>query len=283
MMLELAIGDAYGAGLEYTDRTNIERLNDLSAYHLHPKWHIGNGKYTDDTQMSIAIAELLIAGKEWSRINLANKFVEVFKRDPRRGYAGGFYKFLKEVKTGKEFLEKIHPDSDKSGAAMRSSPIGIIPSTRQVIEYATIQAKITHDTHLGINAAIASALMAHYFIYHLGKKEDLGKFLEIKVAGNWDRDYLGEVGAKGYMSVEAAVSAIKQYDSLSSILKRCVDFGGDVDTVAAIAMGAASCSSEIKQDLPSNLIMRLENGRYGRNYLTEIDNKLKNKFGIKNG
>ena len=55
-------------------------------------------------------------------------------------------------------------------------------------------------------------------------------------------------------------------------------FGGDVDTTAAIAMSAASCSSEIKQDLPANLINGLENGQYGRDYLIELDRRLRNKF-----
>ena len=66
--------------------------------------------------------------------------------------------------------------------------------------------------------------------------------------------------------------------SLSKILKKCIDFTGDVDTVATIALGAASCSSEIKQDLPKNLFNDLENGKYGRDYLIELDKKLRLKF-----
>jgi hypothetical protein len=51
-------------------------------------------------------------------------------------------------------------------------------------------------------------------------------------------------------------------------------FTGDVDTVAAIALGAASCSSEYEQDLPTNLINNLEQGQYGREYLIDLDRKL---------
>lgn len=278
MILELAIGDAYGAGFEYVDETVVRNFNNLSEYRKHQKYNIGNGRYTDDTQMSLAIAELLVEGAEWTTLNIANKFVEVFKRDPREGYAGRFYQFLQEVKTGEEFLQRIHPESDKSGAAMRATPIGFLPDIEQVINYATIQAKLTHDTPLGINAAVASALMSHYFIYSLGKKENLGSFLESHVEGDWNQPWVGKVGDKGYMDVRAAVTAINKENSLSGILKRSIDFTGDVDTVATIALGAAANSREIKQDLPENLVRDLENGTYGRDYLIELDRKLKQKF-----
>lgn len=278
MLLELAVGDAYGAGFEYADESVVKRFNDLSGYRKHQKYNIGNGRYTDDTQMSLAIAELIAEGVEWTPLNIANKFVDVFKRDAREGYAGRFYQFLQEVNSGKEFLERIHPESDKSGAAMRAGPIGFLPDLRKVIECATVQAKLTHDTPLGINAAVASALMSHYFIYNLGDRKGLGKFLENNVDGDWSEDWTEKVGQKGYMDIRAAITAIKQKSTLSGVLKRCIDFCGDVDTVATIAMAAASCSSEIKQDLPTNLINELENGVYGKDYLISLDNRLKNKF-----
>jgi len=39
MLLELAIGDAYGAGFEYVDAEMIRRQNDLSGYVQHPRHH----------------------------------------------------------------------------------------------------------------------------------------------------------------------------------------------------------------------------------------------------
>jgi len=62
MLLELAIGDAYGAGFEYVDTKMILPQNNLSGYVKHPRHHIQPGSYTDDTQMSLAIAEALAAG-----------------------------------------------------------------------------------------------------------------------------------------------------------------------------------------------------------------------------
>ncbi|MEA5523040.1 hypothetical protein [Limnoraphis robusta] len=39
----------------------------------------------------------------------------------------------------------------------------------------------------------------------------------------------------------------------------------------------ASCSEEVTQDLPSHLFEGLENGRYGRDYIRELDKKLLNR------
>lgn len=61
MLVELAIGDAYGAGFEYAANWMVREYNDLSAYVQHPRHRIKPGCYTDDTQMSIAIVEAIVA------------------------------------------------------------------------------------------------------------------------------------------------------------------------------------------------------------------------------
>jgi ADP-ribosyl-[dinitrogen reductase] hydrolase len=276
MLLELAIGDAYGAGFEYSNE-NVAKHNNLSGYVRHPRHReILAGMYTDDTQMSIAIAELIIEDSEWTPLNIANKFLECFKRDERTGYSGNFYDFLKSVTNGEEFLKRIQPDSDKSGAAMRAVPLGVLSPIEEVKERCHIQAAVTHDTPDGIHAAQAAALMSHYFVYQLGAKADVGLWLEKQLpkTHQWNEDYKGKVKAQGWMSVRAAITAVKRNDSLSALLKDCIAFTGDVDTVATIALGAASNSPEYLQDLPQVLIDTLENRNYGRDYLLELDNKL---------
>jgi len=274
LLLELAIGDAYGAGFEYADVAIIHRYNDLSRYIQHPRHGIQPGCYTDDTQMSLAIAEAIVADDPWTLDMLAGRFIEVFKRDPREGYASGFYHFLLHVQNGEQFLRDMRPNSDKSGAAMRAAPLGIYPTLSTVIERCTLQAALTHNTPDGINAAVAAALMTHYFLYNLGHKKALGTFLETHVSGRWSTPWTGKVKAQGWMSVRAAVTAIISSDTMSTLLKTCIQFSGDVDTVAAIALAAGSCSPEIAQDLPSHLFDTLENGKYGREYLRRLDKQL---------
>jgi ADP-ribosylglycohydrolase len=143
-----------------------------------------------------------------------------------------------------------------------------------VIERCTIQAALTHKTPRGIHAAVAAALMTHYFLYHLGPKKELGLFLEKHVYGHWASPWTGNVKAQGWMSVQAAVTALLRSDSMRDVLKTCIQFSGDVDTVAAIALAAGSCSTEIAQDLPAHLFDALENGQYGRDYIRLLDTQL---------
>lgn len=275
MLLELAIGDAYGAGFEYVAPDITERYNDGKTYRKHQKHGLEPGCYTDDTQMSLAIAEAIVSEEPWTAENLAQRFVAAFQRDPRTGYAQGFYQFLVQTKSGAEFVANIRPESDKSGAAMRAAPIGVFASVEEVIARCTLQAKLTHDTPDGIAAANAAALMTHYCLYDLGPKAELGIFLDRTVpARRWSVPWRGKVGSKGWMSVQAAVTAVVAGNTMSDILRRCISFTGDVDTVATIALAAASCSDEVVRDLSPTLVTGLENGMYGRDYIISLDHKL---------
>jgi ADP-ribosyl-[dinitrogen reductase] hydrolase len=280
VLVELAVGDAYGAGFEYADPEFVAAHNTLQGYVQHPA-HLGvrPGAYTDDTQMTLAITELLISGEPWTPQRLADRFVRVFHRDQREGYASRFYRLLREVGDGEELLSRINPDSDKSGAAMRAGPLGLLPTVSDVLHHTAVQARVTHDTPAGIEAAQAAALAVHYCNFELGPVSDVGRWIDLQLRSNgglggWARPWRGKVGARGWMSVRAALTAITTRSSLSQILRSCVAFTGDVDTVATVALAAASRSPQIIGDLPHVLLRDLENGPYGRGYLWDLDARL---------
>lgn len=275
MMVELAIGDAYGAGFEYAPPAFVARHNTLAGYVQHPTHtDIAPGDYTDDTQMTLAVAELLVEGAEWTPLNLADRFVEVFHRDQRTGYAGGFHAFLKSVTSGREFLDRIRPDSDKSGAAMRVAPVGLLPSVAEVRHHAALQARVTHDTPAGVASAEAAALAVHYCHHDLGPLKDVAQWVSEQLSSDWTRPWQGKVGSKGAMSVRAALTALTSARSLTSLLHQCVAYTGDVDTVATIALASAARTSSVTKDLPAPLYDGLEGGPYGRAYLADLDRRL---------
>ena len=160
---------------------------------------------------------------------------------------------------------------------MRSGPLGVFEDPRQVQYLAELQASLTHDTPLGRAAAVAAALMTNYFLYDRGSRHKLGVYLDQWIpisVWRWQDDRHEKVGAAGWQSVAAAVTAIRLCDSLSDCLRGVVSLRGDVDTAAAICLAAASCSKEIRQDLPAHLYSGLENGNFGCDYLLELDQKL---------
>lgn len=287
-MLELAIGDAYGSSFEYCDE-NLSLNNPENGYiqntrHLDLK----PGRYTDDTQMSIAIAELLINEdlQNTSLKEVAEYFLNTFHRDRRKGYSRNFQKFLERTRTPEQFLENIRNDSDKSGAAMRSCPIGYVKDPKQVLQFAKLQASLTHNTDIGIRSSQIVALSCNFFLHQGRPFRFLPKFLKehISLEGftlEWD----GPVGSKGNQAVSAALTAIRdsflENEHLTGLLQRCVGYGGDTDTVATIALGIASCcgSPMFENDLPDILVWGLEpGGKYGKEYLEQLDYKLQYKF-----
>ena len=280
MFVELAIGDAYGAGFEYVDRAEWSVPNNtIMGYAKHPRHFLSNpagrGVYTDDTQMTIALAELFIEQLEWTPINIANKFVDIFKRDWRDGYARGFQAFLESIKTGEEFLAKIKPDSKKSGGAMRAAPCGLFSSKEEVISKATIQCKLTHDTKEGIEAARAAALMVFYCRNNIGPKKELREYLvNTLMSGFWVKPHHGKVGSLGLDSTNAALTSLEKHNSLKKMLIDCVEWTGDVDTVATIALAAGSVCEEVSNDLPQILYRNMESGQYGLEYLKGLDRKI---------
>ena len=275
VLVELAVGDAYGAAFEYVPASVVAEHNNVSEYCRHPT-HAGiaPGNYTDDTQMTLALAELLVDGAEWTPRAIAAKFVEVFHRDPRVGYASRFQGFLRETRTGADFLAHIRPDSDKSGAAMRVSPVGLLPTVDEVRAYAAVQARVTHDTPGGIASAEAAALAVHYCHHELGPLRDVAAWISARTGVDWTRPWSGKVGPKGEMAVRAALTVLAPANSMRSLLHACVAFTGDVDTVATIALAAASRSPEVADDLPMALIKDLERGPYGFPYLYDLDRRL---------
>jgi ADP-ribosylglycohydrolase len=194
---------------------------------------------------------------------------------------------------GKEMTARIGGKSTKSGGFMRAAPFGLYPDIQNVIECADIQARVTHDSWVGRNSAIGAALMTHYFYYDLGLRHELSGWLRdrhfgdtihsprpFEVDGEWVTCWAPgrRVGVHGWDCLEASIYAIEEHDNMADILQQCIAYTGDVDTVAAVAMAAASCAKDIKQNLPYVLVEKLENGPYGRDFLVDLDKKLKEKF-----
>ena len=129
MLVHMAISDAYGAAFEFIppDQARDHGLvNDASGYGVNPETALGAGRYTDDTQMAIAIAELVLGGVDFGPVSVADAFVGGFQRDPRRGYSRRLQSALENAATGADLLNAITPNSTRSEAAMRAGPIAFL-------------------------------------------------------------------------------------------------------------------------------------------------------------
>lgn len=288
MLLRIAQADAYAAAFEFVrDRSFIAKHHGLEHYVRHPGHEHAAGRYTDDTQMSITVAEALLEDFEGATTpaRFAELFLRAFKRDPRPGYTRGFQKILETVGDTSELLATIRGDSEKNGAAMRSVPIGVLWTPQEVLETARQQAAVTHATTIGIFSSQAVALMSHYALYQGDGWDRLTEFCQAhfddygrQQFADYDRRrWNGPVHNPALNTVHAVHTLLTTCYSLKEVLGRAVDFGGDTDSVAAIAVGIAS--ARMRDPLPEFMERDLEpGGAYGPVFLKDLGKNLMAKY-----
>ena len=284
ILLRIAQADAYAAATEYIslpeDKDIYYKALRMEGYATHPRHKMGLGSYTDDTQMSIAVAEVLLQGPPYTEAKFADAFVDCFHRDQRLGYSPGFYQFLLKNKTGAEFLKNIKADSEKNGGAMRSPIVGVLKTPEEVLAVAKMQASLTHNSPVGIFTSQAAALMSHYALYQDGSLSDVVDYCKAYLPAFklFEADFVGSVGHPhtALKTIHAVVHLLRTQKNLLGILKETIVLGGDTDSVAAIAWGIAS--TRMKDELPEFFNSNLETGKkYGPEFLRTLGQSLMDK------
>lgn len=309
MLLEIAQGDAYGRPFEFNTPEFIKANNDVLEFKLRdneidkPELR---GKYTDDAAMSLGIAEALLEDLPISQEDYAQWFVRVDERDKRDGYSKRVKNALVEAASSfvgelgsqrseaiaRIFLAKVNPKgAPGNGAVMRALPIGLLSDPNEVVRQSILHASATHGSMASMEATTFTALTAHWY-YHLYDKDiDVNESKQAyftwitKILGfgaidnimNRSWDGASEIPCEARATAAAALAIVWEYPKMSEILKASIDFGGDVDSVAAVALGLASLKGS-ENDLPKTLYDGLEDGLYGRTYLEDMDRMLFKKF-----
>lgn len=274
----MAIGDAYGMRCEFVEHDCTLTADDL-AYAPHPTYTAYlPGHYTDDTQMSLANAELLLAGTALAREDFVARWLDAYKRDPREGYSRHMQKLFTEAVTVEDFISGI--DANKgvtSGAAMRAGVFGLLPDPLHVSRLVIDQARITHNTDAGINAAQAVALAVHY-LHHGGVRENIKRFVERQISPQWNAPMNGYTDDpnNGLNIVTQVFDVVSEPATLSQTLLNAANYAPvtDTDTLCALSMLIASRDLDTENDLPQTLYDTAGQSPFGLPYLADIDAQL---------
>ncbi|MGB0717323.1 MAG: ADP-ribosylglycohydrolase family protein [Phycisphaerae bacterium] len=165
-MLGLAIGDALGKPTEFLTRNEIrERFGPEGVTGFEPSGFHPPGTYTDDTQMSIAIAEGIIesghASVDTLMTSIASRFVTWAKSaDNNRSPGTACMTACRNLDEGVSWREAGVRLSKGCGTVMRVAPIGLYfhEDLERVVDVAQASATITHGHTTGIAAAAGGAL-----------------------------------------------------------------------------------------------------------------------------
>jgi ADP-ribosylglycohydrolase len=302
-ILGLAIGDALGYPHEFRSVAQVRReigpdgitgFLRLKDPRFSRPFIVGTdhppGTFTDDTQMSIAVAEALIAhghdDRETLMQDMGRRFVDwYFADDNDRSPGAATGTACEALRDGAHWRDSGVKDSKGCGANMRVAPIGLFFDDLDVVaDVARDCARITHGHPCGVEGAAAAALCValalrgqapadiHAAVWpHIAGRgaaalETLWQRLpdvierppgEVLVELKQNPDGLGE----SWVAEEAIASALycvwRHPDDFRACVLEAVNTDGDSDSIACIAGGIVGARLGLSR-LPADLVADVE-------------------------
>jgi len=154
----LSVGDALGEALSY-QCYRVRQLLDFSVF------ADASVRYTDDTEMALALVDVLRSSRAIDEDLLAWRFAARFQHDPDRGYGRMARQILRDIGSGVAWQMASGSafggcGSFGNGAAMRVAPLGayFFDEPDRIPEMAERSAQVTHCHPQGIAGAVAVAV-----------------------------------------------------------------------------------------------------------------------------
>ncbi len=292
------LGDAFGSGFEGMDP-------DRAVFHMSILSNKFTRSYTDDTDMTLALAESIIQCGQIDPEDIAKQFS--LYCDLTRGYAIGTIKAVQALRAGMKWHQVarivFENGSFGNGAAMRASPAGLFyhHDLDGLQEAAIKQANVTHIHPLGQWGAVMQACSVGLAVIQDPKepfkKEEVivylrevlwGGPIEYVRALNRIEEMLSQEkklqarevvqslgnGVEAHLSVPSACYiAITYSPDFCDAIRAAISLGGDTDTIAGM-VGAIVDAHVGEKGLPLEWLEQLEEGPRGRSFVRSLADRL---------
>lgn len=300
-LLGCACGDVLGAAVEMQPRAEILRQYPGLVRDFQPSERgLGFGCYTDDTEMTLALARAILHSGRVDSAECAAAYAAAFT--PQRGYGRSATEILTALQQGADWRRTgdmlFAGGSYGNGGAMRIAPVGLLYGQLdyfQLFEKVTAAVWMTHTHEEAIGAALLQA-RAIGLLANSGEVPDPLQFLQQlrcfapelilsqrlqQVAellqARADADRVAETFGCGVRSADswppAIWAALRYLDDPEEAIIQAVNLGGDTDTVGAMT-GALVGALHGEGWLPERWLEQLENGSNGRDELIAVAEKL---------
>jgi len=224
-------------------------------------------RFTDDTVLTVAIADAILGGENYGRMLHA-----YYRLYPHAGYGGTFKRWGRS--------DDPQPyNSFGNGSAMRVSPVAwAFADLDSVLRAAARSAEPTHNHPEGIKGA--QAIAAAIFLARTGAdKTAIRAAIETRfgydLAGSVEalhRDYQFDVTCQG--TVPMAMIAFLESDGYESAVRNAIYIGGDSDTLACIAGSVAEAFyGGVPAEIEAEALARLDER------LREVVIRFREKYG----
>lgn len=262
--LGFAIGDALGATVEFMTAAEIAHAYKGGHRNLTGGgWlRLKPGKVTDDTQMSLALGDALLAARGWDMNMVAAAFVGWMRsRPPDIGNTcrRGIRRYMLDGTLAAQPAE----DSAGNGAAMRNLPLAIatLGSPGLLESCSVAQAHFTHNHPLSDAATLLLGRLTQILL-HGGSLGDCRRCASAAIAQHPKFQFEPWPGnTSGYIvdTVQTVLHAFFRNDSVESCILDVVNRGGDADTAGAIVGQLAGARYGV-QDIPARWHKQLDRG-----------------------
>jgi len=198
-------------------------------------------RFTDDTVMTLAVAEWLMTDPAHSERALVECMQRLGRKYPNAGYGGMFRRWLA--------TDNPEPyNSFGNGSAMRISPVGLYAnSMEEALELARITASVSHNHPEGIKGA--QAVAAAIYLKRTEEFDVKGKikrFIEKHFGYNLDtdlreirKDYAFDVTCQGSVPI-AIMAYLQEPYRAEKAIRLAVSMGGDSDTIGCMTASIAT-------------------------------------------
>jgi len=259
--LGLALGDALGATTEFMSPAEIR-----GKYKVHRKIRGGGwlgvkpGQVTDDTEMSLAIARVVLLRGHWELRLIADSFVAWMKGKPI-DIGSTVRKGIRHYMNSGE-LEMPYNEWDAgNGAAMRMAPVALftLGDERELKRCTLQQARLTHNHVLSDGACLCIGRMVQAAI--LGADRATLRELASKLVVKYPTFQFNKYrrNSSGYVvdTLQTVFHYLFTTNSFEECLVGVVNQGGDADTTGAIA-GMIAGAYYGPEQLPRQWLRKLD-------------------------
>ena len=226
------------------------------------------GEYTDDTILTLAIAESIAEKKELNLIDILKKQIQAYETWGKGGFGTSTKKGFANLKKGISPLESGVAPGMGNGPAMKMSSIGLYMHATnnhlQGLNFSRLIGATTHKDERAITSGIVQAHTIYRLLNNPSKQEFLESIVNVSKLTEKSQDYIA-LAEKGNLTEKLEwvknnqdISCIKALDHLKNSclafesypftifmfqkywenpmkgLIETVNFGGDCDTTGAI-------------------------------------------------
>jgi ADP-ribosyl-[dinitrogen reductase] hydrolase len=249
-LLGLAVGDALGVPLEFTQRDTHPQVTDMIGGGV---FNLAPGEWTDDTSMALCLSDSLLINSPFDQRDFLARLVCWWKSGEYAVNGACFdigcqtRDALVKFMTKGALLANDDPDRAGNGSLIRLAPVAIRAAADLplAIELAAAQSACTHNSPLCLAAC-------RYFVEVLvealqGAGKDAFKPRALPWAGNgqiaaiaggsWRDKPRLQISSSGYVvhTLEAALWAVGNASTFEEALILAVNLGDDADSVGAVA------------------------------------------------